>query len=115
MNRRAYYCTLRGCKSHYEDIQVLKAHYNDKHQMEFESPFVCKDCGSSFILEDALFYHQKTIHSYENEIVKCNPCNLDFYSTGNSNFLHKISPLDGTVYKHAYIVKILDFGFRVFF
>ena len=86
LNRRAYYCTLRGCKSHYEDVQVLKAHYNDKHQMEFESPFVCKDCGSSFILEDALFYHQKTIHSYENEIVKCSPCNLDFYSTGKSNF-----------------------------
>ena len=68
------------CKTKHHDFQILKAHYSDKHQVDFKYPFVCKDCNMHFILEEALFHHQKTEHEIKIDTFICNDCNTEFFS-----------------------------------
>ena len=76
LNRREYCCTMQSsmtrtkdsikdCKFFFKDLQVLSAHYLDKHQVDFTNPFVCNECDMDFIFEEALFNHQKIQHSIE--------------------------------------------------
>ena len=76
LNRREYCCTMQSsmtrtkdsikdCKFFFKELQVLSAHYLDKHQVDFTYPFVCNECDMDFIFEEALFNHQKIQHSIE--------------------------------------------------
>ena len=80
LTRREYKCTK--CITQYEDLQVLEAHYKKRHGMELNLPFMCKDCDVSFILEEALIYHQKREHSHEISTYKCDECQTEFFSHG---------------------------------
>ena len=61
---------------------MLEAHYKKRHGMELNLPFMCKDCDVSFILEEALIYHQKREHSHEISTYKCDECQTEFFSHG---------------------------------
>ena len=70
----------KDCKFKHHDFQILKAHCSEKHQVDFKYPFVCKDCNMHFILEEALFHHQKTEHEIKIDTFICNECNIEFFS-----------------------------------
>ena len=72
--RRGYQCS--SCQyhfedsnttkqNHYEDLQVLEAHSKQFHERELEYPFLCNLCDVRFLIEDALFHHQKVEHANE--------------------------------------------------
>ena len=71
---------VTDCKGHYQDFQVLKAHYSNKHNVAFEYPFKCEFCNISFILEEALLHHERTEHSSKISIELCVDCDIDFFS-----------------------------------
>ena len=87
LNRREYSCKMKSansnvtdCKGHYQDFQVLKAHYSYKHNAAFEYPLKCEVCNISFILEEALLHHERTEHSSKISIELCVDCDIDFFS-----------------------------------
>ena len=77
--------SIKDCKFFFKDLQVLSAHYLDKHQVDFTNPFVCNECDMDFIFEEALFNHQKIQHSIELSNFKCDDCRLEFFSIGTKS------------------------------
>ena len=63
-------------------FQLLESHCQQKHEQDFELPYICTICEEKFILEEALLYHQKIEHSHEINMIQCSPCQTDFLSKG---------------------------------
>ena len=41
---------------------------------------MCNLCDVRFLIEDALFHHQKVEHANEMDTLKCDPCQSEFFS-----------------------------------
>merc|ERR1719219_863953 len=60
--------------SHHQ-ISSLKEHVILIHKKELvEPPFKCQVCDITFILEEALHYHQKVEHDFKIECFECKEC-----------------------------------------
>ena len=54
------------------------------HKKELvEPPFKCQVCDMSFILEEALHYHQKVEHDFKIECFECKECLRNFFCKGS--------------------------------
>ena len=63
-------------------FQLLESHCKQKHEQDFELPYLCLICDEKFILEEALLHHQNVEHSQEMKSFNCDQCQMEFYSKG---------------------------------
>ena len=68
----------------FNNFRTLKNHYKKNHEKEFgrefELPFNCDLCDKSFILGEALLFHQKSEHGQQIKTLKCEYCPRTFFS-----------------------------------
>ena len=50
---------------------------------------MCNVCDVRFLIEDALFHHQKVEHGHEMDTLKCGPCQNEFFSKSTKS-IHDI-------------------------
>ena len=78
----------------FKDLLSYKNHYieSEKHSKEFQPPFKCDRCDKSFILGEALIFHQKCEHSQEIEVLKCEYCSSEFFTKATKSVHEKNHP-----------------------
>ena len=82
LSRHEYQCS--SCRYTFHDMQSLKGHSKRKHEKDVELPFKCNVCDATYILGEALLYHQLSEHGHKIEPQKCEDCNQEFFSKGQN-------------------------------
>ena len=86
-------------------MQVLEAHSKQFHERELEFPFLCNLCDVRFLIEDALFHHQKVEHANEMDTLKCDQCQSEFFSKATKSIhdmmYHDMPKTESFLCKHC--------------
>ena len=87
MSRRQYNC--QKCRYNFSDLTLLERHWKNHHQKDLEYlskchifPLKCHICEETFILEEALHYHQKVDHSHDIKSFECENCERKYFCKG---------------------------------
>ena len=87
MSRRQYNC--QKCRYNFSDLTLLERHWKNHHQKDLEYlskchifPLKCHICEETFILEEALHYHQKVDHSQDIKSFECENCERKYFCKG---------------------------------
>ena len=77
--RRIYNCN--SCRTTHQDFHELVNHVKSKHEKDVELPFKCHVCPEGvYLIEEALYFHQKLEHNHKIDLFECKLCNRTFYS-----------------------------------
>ena len=68
-------------KRHWRTFCELVKHVKSKHEKNVELPFKCHVCPEgAYVIEEALYFHQKLEHNHNVDLFECKLCNRTFYS-----------------------------------